>query len=219
MKKLIFLFASPVIFFGGLSFSSGEPPAFLYVDKNPVIKNDILSTEIVDFQGALIRFPIIIFSPLTTSFHEQISTAVLGTSSQRIVVKNNTKNQRWTLTLSASKGSSALWKDEGKIYDWNDESGKDGNDQDIVGGKLSVDPTEMHILAKEGCSAKGISPGIPASFSEKKGVENITIAVAGNTANSNCEWSFTNIRLSQVIPAEQSAGNYTLDMTLTITAF
>lgn len=214
MRKPLFFLLIFSFFFGGLS--SGESSSFLHVDKTPTFIST-LSGGIFDEKGNAIRSPIVIFSSVPASLQEEISHATLGTSSQQIIVNNPTENPRWTLTLSPVDGIDALWKSKNERYDINDMSGTDGKDNDSVGGKLLVDPTEMHILPKGGCSGMGISPGVSTAFSEDR--ENITLVVSGNNADTHCEWSLTNIALSQIIPAEQAVGNYSLDMMLTMVAF
>ena len=67
------------------------------------------------------------------------------------------------------------------------------------------------------CSATDITKGSSASFSE--GVtDSITLLTAGASADTSCYWDFTGVSVSQTIPAEQPVDNYSINMTLTVTA-
>ena len=63
----------------------------------------------------------------------------------------------------------------------------------------------------------GISPEFQQHFQKIEKI--LHFVVSGNNADTHCEWSLTNIALSQIIPAEQAVGNYSLDMMLTMVAF
>jgi len=131
-------------------------------------------------------------------------------------VTNTTSNAQWTLTVAANS-STAFWNGATSDYDFNDPTanGGDGADADSLGGQMTMDASGGTLGGT--CNTTNITKGSSAAFSE--GVtDSITLLTAGASADTGCYWDFTGINVSQTIPADQSADNYTIDMTLTVTA-
>src|SRR5690606_19814051 len=155
--------------------------------------------------------------PLEFSFSDQTAMGILGIGEEKIRINNPTGNSTWTLSLATTDGGGALWADGGNFYDFNDPetNAEDGTDDDSFGGQMTIDPSEADINPEDGCGLTNISLGSSASFEEDV-LDSITIASATSGADTGCFWDITNIDISQTIPAEQPAGNYSLEMVLTI---
>jgi hypothetical protein len=136
----------------------------------------------------------------------------LPTSPHKIRVSNTTDSPSWSLSLAATSGPSAKWVDGAKNYDFNDPLGSG-----CTGGQLTVSSASASLTPQSGCSASGVSLGSNASFSQGV-VDSLTIASASSPALVDCYWDISNIPLTQKIPASQRNGNYSLGLTITITA-
>lgn len=179
-----------------------------------------LSVDIVDAAGAAVASPSVSFSDADFSFGAVSTDGTLGTSSQKIRVENGTGTATWTLSLAASDPTD-VWSDGGSnFYDFNDTTSSgssDGGDTDSYAGLLSVDASGATVSPEAGCASTGISLGTATDFEE--GVtDSITVASASGSTETGCYWDITGVDLSQTIPAEQPAGTYTLDFTLSIIA-
>ncbi len=177
-----------------------------------------LSADIVDAGGITVGSPSAQMNSQVFSFSDQTSTGTFGTSSQKIRVDNGTGTSTWTLSLAAS-GTTDFWDSAGTDYDFNDPtaSAVDGADADSLGGQMTINPSGVTITPEGGCTTTNISGGGSTAFSE--GVtDSITLASASSGADTDCYWDLTDISISQTIPAEQPADNYSIDMTLSIIA-
>lgn len=181
------------------------------------------SVDIVDGSGATVGSPGVTFSALTFAFSSQTATGTLGTASQKIRVYNPTSTTTWAVSIAATSGATALWSDGGNTYDYNDSNadGTDDADTDTKGGKLTVNPSAGTVAGVPNdslCSpSTGITKGSSNSFKEvATAVNSITLLSGGASSTTFCRWDMTGISLSQVIPADQPAGTYTLGFTITI---
>lgn len=178
-----------------------------------------LSVDILDSSDISVGSPSVSMNAIDFSFINQSTNGTLGTSSEKIRVENPTGSSTWTLSLAAEDGSTALWSSGTDFYDFNDPTAnaEDGADVDSYGGQMTIDPSSSTITPAGGCTLSNISSGSSSSFNE--GVtDSITLASATSGADTNCHWDITGIDISQTIPAEQPAGNYAIDMTLSIVA-
>ena len=178
-----------------------------------------LSADIVDSNGDPVTSPTLTMTTKIFNLIYQTTTGTFGISSEKIRVDNSTGNAQWTLTVAANAGPTALWSSGTPKYDFNDPTAQagDGGDADSYGGQMSIDPTGATITPKSGCNNTGLSLGSQGSFSQ--GVtDSITLLTAGASAGTNCYWDLTGTSISQTIPAEQTAGSYTIEMTITVTA-
>lgn len=178
-----------------------------------------VTVEIVDSSGVIVSNPTIAMTVKNLTFNSQTSSGTFGSSNQKVRVSNSSAIPQWTLSIGATGGSLATWSSGTNYFDFNDNITKaiDGSDADSYGGQLTINPSAGDITPKTGCASIGITLGSQASFVQDT-VNNITVATANSTANTNCYWDFTGIALSQTIPAQQNVGTYSIDMTLTITA-
>lgn len=182
-----------------------------------------LAGSIVDGSGNSVSSPSVDFSSIMFGFECETATATFGVSSEKIRVTNTTQNAQWSLGMAASSGTTAQWSDGGaNAYDFNDPSGApagcaDGGDSDSTGGQLTVDPSGATITPQSGCTSSGISLGSSGAFQEGT-IDSITLATAGSSAEVNCYWDITGISNSQAIPAEQTNGTYSIQMTITLTS-
>lgn len=179
-----------------------------------------LSVDIVDVLGGSVVSPSMIMSALGFSLNTQTAVATLGTTSEKIRITNTTATPSWTLTIAATSGASTLWSGSAGTYDFNDPTAQvtDGADADSVGGQLTIDPSTTTITPQSGCSTTGLTQGSISSFSQGS-VDAITLLSAGVSADTACYWDVSNIGVQQTIPVEQPSGtDYTIDMTLTLTA-
>ena len=183
-----------------------------------------LGVDIVNASGASVASPSIAFSALTTSFTCQSNSATLGTASERMRISNGTANELWTLSIAATGGVTANWSNGSTgQYDFNDTAGSppgcsDGADTDSLPGRMSIDPSTVNVSSLQyDCSAAGVSKGSLAGFSQ--GVTDaLTIATTSSSAIDNCDYDITDVTISQQVPAERPPGNYTINMTITVTA-
>jgi len=178
-----------------------------------------LTINIVDGNDNSVNEPSIAFTTKTMFFDYQTSNGTFGNSNEKIRISNTTAGAQWTLTIAATDNSAALWSASTPKFDFNDSTANagDGNDADTYGGQMSFIPNSATITPQSGCNTTGLSLGLSGAFSE--GVDDsLTLLTAGSTAGTNCYWDLTGIPVSQSIPAEQTPGNYSINMTLTITA-
>lgn len=184
--------------------------------------NGTLSVDIVDASGNSVASPAFNMSSTSYLFTCDTTTTSIGTSAQRIEISNFTGTASWTTTIAATNGSTAVWSNGTDTYDFNDPSGTpggcaDGGDTDTVGGQLSLDPSVAVSTPRTGCSNTGITLGSSAAFDEGT-TDAITLASASSSAETSCSWQLTGIDTSQNIPADQAAGNYSINLTITVTA-
>lgn len=186
--------------------------------------NSILSVDIVDSSGCSVASPGVSLPATDFSFSCTNNVGIFGTSSQKLRVTNTTTGPSWSVDIAATNGATELWRNGGnnQQFDYNDSSGSppgcdDGADSDTKAGRLSLDPSTGTIVPKSGCNTTGLSLGSAASFTEGS-IDAISLISASGAA-TNCYWDITGIGLGQYIPGGQPGDTYTLDLTLTITAF
>ena len=208
-----------IVTFSPINFSDGSYFT-LVTDHAGILSVSVVSST----NGGEIVSPEFHFSPTEVSLNlHQIATATLGTTSdgKAIRINNSTSNPSWVLSVAASE-TTALWSPSSTIsrYDFNDSSANatDGSDADSWGGQMTVNPSGVIITAaEEGCNNTGISVGSVASFVE--GVtDSITIATAGDTAQTDCVWDLSNLILTQSIPVGTPADDYSLGLVLSVVA-
>lgn len=164
-----------------------------------------LSVDIVDSGGNTVSSPSVSFGAVAFSFNAQTSTGTLGVAAQKIRLSNTTATPAWTLSVAATSGPTTLWTTGSITYDFNTTA---------ANGRLTVDPSVATMTPQGGCSSTGISLGSSTAFNQ--GVtDSVTLASASGSTQTSCYWDFTGIGLTQDIPARQSAGTYTISMTLT----
>lgn len=161
-----------------------------------------LSTSIRDAAGAEVAAPSFALGQTSVSTTQQTTTGTFGTNTQRITVDNpGGANGGWTLALAGT----GTWTSGSNTYAYNGTAAT---------GQLTVDPSTGVVTPVTG-AATGVSTGTAAAFS---GATPVTLMTA--TAASDDIWNgyLTGVGLSQTIPANTPAGNYTLDVTQTVTA-
>lgn len=178
-----------------------------------------LLVDIVDATNKSVSSPNINMSGKTMSFFNQTSTGTLGTSSEKISIQSD-GTINWQVSIAATDGPTGLWKNAGssKFFDFNDSTSnvQDGADSDNYGGQLSISPASATLTPGSGCSNTGLSLGSNSSFIE--GSLNSILLLSASSQSSGCNWSLTNIGLSQSIPKEQAADSYGINLTLTVVA-
>jgi hypothetical protein len=174
-----------------------------------------LTFDFVDGSGASVASPSATLASVSPTFICQTVTGTIGSSTQKFRVANTTDNPAWTLALAATSGPTATWSaptTPAHSYKFNDPAGAG-----CTNGQLTVDAAVGTLSAATNCSTSGVNKGSSTAFAS--GTTNaITILSAASPANIDCYWELTGVSLSQKIPAGQLGGNYTLNMTLTITA-
>ncbi len=185
----------------------------------------ILDFDIVDGNGDTVASPSVSLPASNFSFDCTNNAGTLGTSSQKLRVTNTTANPAWSLSIAATNGSGELWRNGGnnQQFDYNDSSGApagcaDGGDTDSKAGQLSLDPSSATITPQSGCDTSNLTLGSAAGFAEGS-VDAITLLSASSSALTGCYWDITGIDVGQQIPGAQAGDSYTIDLTLTITAF
>ena len=142
----------------------------------------------------------------TVSTSQQTSTGTFGSSTQRITVDNpGGANNGWTLALAATNANNK-WTSGSDTYDYKGTAAQ---------GQLTVNANAGTITATVG-GATGVTKGASAAYSGA----NTSILIMQASASAAKIWNgyITGVTLSQTIPAAQASGNYSLDMTQTVTA-
>lgn len=189
-----------------------------------VINAGSQSVDIVDGSGVAVGSPSVSFAAVSFSFDSQTTTGTLGVAAQKIRVYNPTSDDVWTVSMAATGGATGLWTDGGTgTYDFNDTgaAGSDDADADSKGGRLTIDPSGATVA---GVPDNGTCPpttnitkGSSAPFKEvAPATSSVTLLSGAAGSTAFCRWDMTNLSLSQVLPASQSAGTYTLSFTITI---
>lgn len=127
---------------------------------------------------------------------------------------NDISTSGWVLSLAATNGNVATWDSGSAQYHFNTAAGSPAG---CTSGQLTLDPTSATISPRAGCSATGITKGTQAGFLATS-IDSIELASASSLAERFCYWEMTGVSASQRIPAGSAAGNYSLDMTLTVVA-
>lgn len=179
-----------------------------------------LNVGIVDDDGYNVQLPWVAFPTKPLTLESATVSSTLGTSSQKIRITNTSDSEVWSVSIAAENPSD-LWVGEntGFNYDFNDPTAgaEDGADPDSFGGQLVVDPSSGIVSPQPGCSSTGVSLGTASAF-EEGSVDSITLISSDVTADLNCYWDITGVSLDQIIPGEQAADNYSLDMVVSIVA-
>lgn len=180
------------------------------------INAGILTAAILDSNRDEVATPSVDFGATNFAFDCQPSTATLGTVDERLYVTNPSATDVWTLGLAATGGETAVWEDTTdplKNYAFNNPAGT-GCDE----GQLTVDPSGSTPETEcSSCTLSGVNVGSSASFDSVGGVGDITL-MSASSADEVWRGYLIGVELSQEIPGETPAGNYSLDMTLTIAA-
>lgn len=171
-----------------------------------------LTIGIVDAGGAPVASPSFAMAAQTTQYVCQTSTGTLGTSTQRLRIKNTTLNAAWSLSIAATAGATARWTSGGNTYHYNNAAGAGCTD-----GQLTLNIAGATLTPQSGCTTTGLTLGGNQAFSDPS-LNTISLLSASSAANLNCYWDLTNIGLSQEIPAERPAGTYSLNLTATVVA-
>ena len=184
-----------------------------------------LATDILDNTGTPVGSPSVAMSTKTSSFTcltgGAASTGTLGTNLQRVYAINpGASNTGFTVDIAGS-ATTALWTTGAITYDYNDAAGSgctDAADADTKGGQMTFDPSVSTITTDcTSCTTTGITKGSSTAFLEGT-TDSINLINAGAGSDDFLRVYLTGITASQTIPAEQSAGNYTLSFTISITA-
>jgi hypothetical protein len=181
------------------------------------------TADIVDAAGDPVASPSFAMNAHTLSFSCESVTGTFGASSQRIRVTNGLTAENWSLALAATSGATAVWSGGPTNYDFNDNSGSpagcgDGADDDSLSGQISFDPSAGTLAPKSGCTNTGITKGSSGSFVEGT-TDSLTILSGTTASDTDCYWDLTGADVSQQIPADQPTGSYSINLTLTLTAF
>jgi hypothetical protein len=185
----------------------------------------VLSASMVDASGSPLPSASFALSTNTVSDTCQGSLGLLGTADQKLRVLNSTTNPAWTLSIAATDGPTALWRNLGNTeqFDFNETSGDpagcaDGPDSDNKAGYFAFAPSSFgQITAKPGCNNTGITLGGTQQFAEGT-TDSLTIATASGATQTGCYWDIGNILMGQFSPAYQPADSYYINMTITIVA-
>jgi len=180
----------------------------------------VLSSDIVDSGGVTVASPSFAMNSSGFPYDCSVSTGILGTSAQRIRISNLTTSPGWTMSIAATDGATALWRNTGNTqqFDYNDSGGcSDGGDTDSFAGKLRIAPSGATLTPQSGCSTSNVTLGSDQDFNETS-LNSITLMSASTGASTNCYWDLTNIQLQQTIPVNQASDSYNINLTLTTIA-
>ncbi|MBU1036908.1 hypothetical protein KKF32_02645 [Patescibacteria group bacterium] len=205
--------------------------AYVYASSTSEVNQEItagtLTTDIRSDSTTPVASPYVGMSTKTFSYTclsgGSASTGTFGSSTERIYIDNpDAADNGWTLTVSTS--STAYWASSASstlTFDFNDTGGSgctDGGDGDSIAGQMTVDPSGGSITADCGsCGTGNLSLGSSTGFNEGA-TDTITLLTAAADSDDIGRWYLTDVSVSQTIPAEQAATNYSFYMTVTITA-
>ncbi len=171
------------------------------------INPGVLSTDVRNGSNAVVASPAFAMSAATVSTSTQTVTGTFGTSTQRISVDNpGGANGGWNLTLNATTPGTGNWTNGTNTYPYNGTSST---------GQLTVDPSVSTLTGVVGSTATGFTKGSQATFT---GSTPITLLSAAAGTDDVWNGYLTGIGMSQIIPAGQPSGAYTLDLTQTVAA-
>ncbi len=182
------------------------------------IESGSLAADIVDGSYSSVGSPSVTMGNVTFSFSSQSSSGTFGTATEQLYVQNpDAADSGWNLTVAAS-ATTDTWSDgDTNEFDFNDGSGAtDGDDTDSVGGQMTVDPSGGTLAAGDcsSCVTTNISLGSSASFEEST-TDSITLITAAAESDDIGDWTLQDVDISQLIPAEQAAAAYSLDLVIT----
>lgn len=173
-----------------------------------------LSTDILDASRVPVASPAVAMSAANFSFNCQTVTGTLGSAAQRLYVINpSAASTSWALSIAATGGATTKWQNTGstKNYAYNDATGSG-----CTNGQLTIDPSVATVTAdctSGACTGATITKGTSTAMSAATPVT----LMSGNATANVWRGYLTGIGLSQKIPGEQAADNYTINMTLTVT--
>ncbi len=183
-----------------------------------------VGVDVVDTVGTPVDTPTFTFQGRSRSFGCNSSAATLGSASQKIRLSNMSADAQWSLTMAPTDGDSAVWENASstRFYDFNDPSGspsgcQDGGDADVVAGSMSIDPSVGSIAPQSGCTTDNITLGSADSFSAATTA--ITLMTAAIDTNTECYWDLSQVDVTQSLPAQQPADDYSIRFTLTAVAY
>ncbi len=188
----------------------GTPAAYAALTTGSTLSQSItagtLSTSIRDASGVVVPTPSFSMGAVTASTTVQTATGTFGSSSQRITVDNpGGANNGWVLSLAATGGGTATWTSGGNTYPFNGTT---------TTGQLTINPAAATLTAVSGTST-GITKGTSSAFASSTPITLLTAA-----SGSDDVWNgyITGVGVSQIIPASQVIGTYTIDLTQTVAA-
>jgi len=186
----------------------GQIVAFRTLSASPSLSGDM-----VNGSGVSIASPSVTFPPFAAGFSCQTSTGTLASATQKIRITSSLDSPLWTLAIAATSGPTARWtRAEGsETYDFNDASGSG-----CTNGQLSTSTASGVITPQTNCTTSNISIWANSSFVQGS-QDALTIAKATNGSPVDCYWDITGINLVQKVPANQINGNYTINLTMTVT--
>lgn len=209
IKLAYLLFVASSLFMSATTYAAVNP------NLTQTINAGVLTTDILDGSRNPVASPAAAMSASSFAFTCQTSTGTLGSGTQRLYVTNGKGDGAgWTLTMAATDGAAALWKNGGatKSYDYNDSTGSG-----CTNGQLTVDPSVATVTAdcaSSSCTGATVTKGNSTPLAAATPV---TLMTGGVNADVYRGY-MTGVGLSQKIPAEQSPSSYSINMTLTVTA-
>ncbi len=165
-----------------------------------------LSVDIVDGSGVTVGSPSVAFGAAPFSFNTQTGTGTLGVTAQKIRVSNGTNTATWSMAIAATSGNTTLWSAGTPTMDFNGAASA---------GRLTVDASGGTITPTDSYTSTGLTKGSSTAFAQGT-ADSITLLTAGSSADKPGRWDFIGVALTQDIPAAQTPGTYTINMTLTV---
>lgn len=186
----------------------------------------IVSVGFVSPSGSAVTRPKFAFSPVSSIPSCQQSTGMFGGSDSGYLRVSTVGNSGsgWGVAIAPTDGAVSLWSNgsDGKYYDHNDGSGSppgcaSGSDGDIFAGQLQMSLGGASIVPSPGCSSNGVTLGhANSSFTASTGA--LSIMSATSSTQSSCYFELSGASFTQTIPANQPPGNYSINMTVTVTS-
>jgi hypothetical protein len=193
-------------------------PALVFASSTPNLTQTVnagaLTTNIFQSDDATpVASPSVAFSAVNKAFTCQTSTATLGDTNNKVNVTNLATNNGWTLTMAATGGASAVWDDGAShTYSYNTAAGTG-----CTSGQLTVNPSVGTITTDCSSTCDGVTVTKGSSTAYVSGTAD-SVTLMSSASGSAWGGYLTGVGLSQKIPASQESGNYSLGMTVTVTA-
>jgi hypothetical protein len=171
--------------------------------------------------GTPVASPTVSFSSKAYSYDcldgAESSTGVLAVNTTERLYVENGVDENFNVTIGASAATDT-WDATGPTYDFNDSGAcSDGGDTDTDAGQLTVTVADLDLAAD---FSGGATTGLTAIAADTAFVEGSSDSIElleGTAVAVSGRWYLTDIGMSQVIPALQEAGTYSLDMVITYT--
>jgi len=175
-----------------------------------------ISLDMVNGSFESIASPTVNMTAAPFSFTCQTVTGTLGTASEQIYIDNRPAGvaDGWDVTLAAANVAIG-WTSPSSSYDFNDPT-----DSGCTNGQMTIDASGATINYGQDATtdiSTGILKGFSTTFNHGT-TDSVTLLSGDSSSDENGDWTIQGISINQKIPAQQTVGDYTLQMVVTVLA-